>query len=90
MKSLLFQPGTLPFQQPVGCSNEPCRTEVKFALRKDGRIYRFAVRDKIMPEDALFVLVKAAAFAIQQGEPYNGRTPTRTVKDFLIKSSVVI
>jgi len=90
MKSLLFQPGTLPFVEPVGCSNDPCRTEVPFAVRKNGRIYRFVVRDKIIPEDPYFVLVKATAFAIQQGEPYNGRTPNRAVKDFLIKNSVVI
>jgi len=90
LRSLLFQTGTLPFTEPPGCSNDPCRNEVKFALRKNGRIYTFTVRDKIVPEDLLFVLTKATAFAIQQGEPYNGRTPERSVKDFLIKNSVVI
>lgn len=89
MRSLLAQ-GVTPFVEPQGCGIEPCRTEVRFNLRKNGRIYRFVARDKIQPEDPFFVLVKAAAFAIQQGEPYNGRTPTRNLKDFLIKSSLVI
>ena len=43
-----------------------------------------------MPEDPYFVLVKAVAFSIQQNEPYNGKTPNRTLKDFLIKSNLVI
>ncbi len=90
MKSLIFQTGVTPHEEPPGCSNDPCRNEVTFALRKNGRIYTFTVRDKITPEDLHFVLVKAAAFAIQQGEPYNGRTPERSVKDFLIRSNVTI
>jgi hypothetical protein len=36
------------------------------------------------------VLVKAAAFARQVGEPYNGQPTGRDIKDFLIKNSVVI
>jgi hypothetical protein len=63
---------------------------VVFSLRQNGRIYRFVARDKIMPEDPYFVLVKAVAFSIQQNEPYNGKTPNRTLKDFLIKSNLVI
>lgn len=89
MRSLLFQEEALPYDGSLGCSNEPCRNEVQFALRKNGRIYTFTVRDKVTPEDLHFVLVKAAAFAIQQGEPYNGRTPERSVKDFLIRQTVV-
>jgi hypothetical protein len=89
MKSLIAQ-GVTPFTIPVGCDLESCRTEAKFAIRKNGRIYRFVVRNKIQPEDPYFVLVKAAAFALRHGEPYNGRTPERSLKDFLIKSSVVI
>lgn len=89
MKSLLAQ-GVTPLRTPEGCNLEDCRTEVAFSIRKNGRIYRFVARDKIQPEDPYFVLVKAAAFSIRQGEPYNGRTPSRSLKDFLIKSSLVI
>lgn len=89
MRSLLAQ-GKTPFTIPTDCAIEPCRTEVTFSLREKGRIYRFVARDKVFPEDPYLVLVKAAAFAIQQGEPYNGRTPERALKDFLIKSNVVI
>lgn len=89
MRSLLAQ-GVTPFEEPEGCGPAVCRTEATFAVRKNGRIYRFVVRDKIQPEDPYFVLVKAAAFSVRQGEPYNGRTPDRSLKDFLIKSSVVI
>ena len=89
MRSLIFQ-GVTPFDEPPTCAVRPCRVEARFAVRKNGRIYRFTVRDKVAPEDPYFVLVKAAAFAISEGEPYNGRTPHRSLKDFLIKSSVVI
>lgn len=89
MRSLLAQ-GATPFVEPEGCGLDLCRVEAKFAIRKNGRIYRFVARDKIQPEDPYFVLVKAVAFAVQHGEPYNGRTPGRSLKDFLIKSSVVI
>ena len=89
MRSLLAQ-GLTPFAAPAGCGLVPCRTEVTFTLRSNGRLYQFKARDKIMPEDLLFVLVKAAALAVQQGEPYNGRTPQRSLKDLLIKQNVVV
>lgn len=89
MKSLLYQ-GLSSFSDSAACKLQPCRQEVTINLRKDGRIYRFTARDKIMPEDPYLVLVKAVAFAIRTGEAYNGTTPTRAVKDFLIKSSNVI
>lgn len=89
MKSLLYQPDS-PFVNSAVCKLQPCRQEVVINLRKDGRIYRFVARDKLMPEDPYLTLVKAAAFAIQTGEAYNGTPPTRAVKDFLIKSSNVI
>ena len=89
MKSLLFQSDG-PFEQPSACALQPCRTEVSINLRKAGRIYRFVLRDKIVPEDPDLVMVKAAAFAIQTGEAYNGTPPNRGLKDFLIKSSVII
>lgn len=59
-------------------------------MRKGGRIYRFVVRDKIVPEDPHLMLTRAIAFSIQTGEAYNGTSPSRALKDFLIKDSVVI
>lgn len=88
MKSLLFQEDATPFVEPEDCGLG--RQEVSVAVKKDGRTYRFLLRDKIAPEDAYVVMVKAAAFSIQTGEPYNGTPPNRSVKDFLIKQSVVI
>lgn len=87
-KSLLFQDAT-ELRIPPGCGlNE--RVEVPVSLRKNGRIYHFMLRDKIVPEDLLSIMVKAAAFAISQGEPYAGTPPPRSVKDFLIKTDTVI
>lgn len=86
-KSILFS-GTLPYVDPPGCG--PCRVEVPFTLRKNGRLYKFMVRDKIVVEDPYLILVKAAAFAIREGEPYPGVPPARSVRDFLIKQNVVI
>ncbi len=86
-RSLLFQPNS-PLQSPPDCG--PCRTEIKTTVYKDGRLYTFVVRDKIAPEDPYLVLVKAMAFAIQNNEPYMGRTPDRGLKDFLIKTNVVV
>lgn len=88
MKSLLYQDVT-PLTVPPGCSLGE-RVEVPVSIRKNGRIYRFMLRDKIVPEDLLNIMVKAAAFAIQQGEPYAGTPPPRSVKDFLIKTDTVI
>jgi len=86
-KSLLFT-GALPYTDPPGCG--PCRTEVTMTIQKNGRLYNFIVRDKIVIEDPYLVLVKAGAFSIRTGEPYAGATPDRSVRDFLIKSNVVI
>lgn len=86
-KSLLFT-DTLPFGVPPGCS--PGRQEVSFTIEKFGRLYTFKLRDRIVVEDPYLVMVKAEAFAIQQGEPYAGIPPERAVRDFLIKSNVVI
>lgn len=88
VRSLLFQEGST-MQVPPGCGL--CdRTEVPVSLRKNGRIYHFLMRDKIVAEDILLVMLKAAAFSISQGEPYAGTPPPRSVKDFLIKQDVVI
>ena len=89
MKSLLFQEGSA-FSEPPGCSALPCRQEATINLKKDGRIYRFVVRDRIVPEDPHLMLTRAIAFSIQTGEAYNGSSPKRALKDFLIKDSVVI
>ena len=86
-KSLLFQPGAI-LAEPPECG--PCRTEIFSTIMKNGRLYRFVVRDKIIPEDPYLVLVKAGAFAVRLREPYMGRTPDPSLKDFLIKSSSVI
>jgi hypothetical protein len=89
MKSLLFQ-GATPFTEPPGCVAVPCRTEVPVSIRKNGRIYRITLRDRVVPEDPYLVMLKAQAFAISQGEPYVGRAPSRAVRDFLIKDTVVV
>lgn len=86
-KSLLYAENQV-LQQPPGCG--PCRTEVKATIRKNGRLYTIVLRDKVVVEDPYFVMVKAAAFAISENEPYMGRATPRAVKDFLLKSSVVI
>lgn len=89
MKSLLFQQ-VIPFPSPPGCSALPCRQEATVSIKKNGRIYRFVVRDKIVPEDPMLVLTKAIAFSLQSGEAYNGTSPTRALKDFLIKQRLGI
>lgn len=86
-KSLLFQDVT-ELRIPPGCGLND-RVEVPVSLRKNGRIYHFMLRDKIVPEDLLNIMVKAAAFSISQGEPYAGTPPPRSVKDFLIKDGVI-
>lgn len=86
-RSLLFATDSV-LQQPPGCG--PCRQEVKATVRKNGRTYTIVIRDKVVVEDPYFVMVKAAAFAIQENEPYMGRSTPRGVKDFLIKSNVVV
>jgi len=87
-KSLLFVEGAVPFGLPPGCT--PCRTEVKTVIRKNGRLYTLTLRDKITIDDCHANLVKAEAFALQQGEPFAGLTPARNFRDVLIKSNLVI
>lgn len=87
MKSLLFQDDS-PFDVPPECA--PCRQEKVITIRKAGRLYKFTARDKVVVEDPYLVMVKAAAFGISEGEPYSGTITPRGVKDFLIKSSIVI
>ena len=90
MKSLLFQPNACPFSDPEGCQVRPPRQEVTLAIRNGGRVYRFKLTDKVVPEDPYLVLAKATAFAVMTEEPYNGLPPDRTVRDWLIKNTVVI
>jgi len=86
--SLLYQASSI-MRVPPGCGL--CdRVEIPVSLRKGGRIYRFVLRDKVVPEDLLIVMMKAAAFAISQGESYSGTPPARQLLDFLIKQNVVI
>lgn len=86
-RSLLYSEGQA-LQEPPGCG--PCRQEVKATIKKGGRLYTLTIRDKVVVEDPYLVMVKAAAFAVSEGEPYMGRATPRSVKDFLLKSSVVI
>jgi hypothetical protein len=87
-KSLIFQDNP-PHAIPPGCG--ACdRNEVKLTLRKNGRLYRYILRDKVVVEDIYVVMLKAAAFSIQQGEPYAGTPPDRSIRDFILKQNVVI
>jgi hypothetical protein len=88
MKSLLHQPNATPFTAPPGCGLG--RQEVSVRVVKDDREYTFTLRDKVMPEDTLLPMTKAIAFAIQQNEPYAGKAPSRSTRDYLVKSNVVI
>jgi len=85
-RSLLFSQTAL--SEPAACG--PGRTEVVIPVRQNGRIYTMTLRDKVTVDDPYLMLVKATAFAIRTGEPYAGRTPERSVKDFLIRSNLVI
>lgn len=88
MKSLLFQAGATDFVEPETCG--PGRVEIPIDIRKQGRIYHFVLRDRLLPEDPYFTMVKAKAFAVQTGEAFNGAPPARSLRDILIKDSVII
>jgi hypothetical protein len=87
-KSLLYQSGS-HMQVPPGCIHG-IRTEVPVSIRKDGRIYRFVLRDTVVPEDVTSTMMKAAVFSIAQGEPYAATPVSRAVRDVLIKQNTVI
>ena len=87
MKSLLYQ-DVAPFTDPVACS--PCREEATVTLRSGNRFFHVTVRDKVLPEDPYLVMVKAAAFSIQNSEPYNAQVTPRALRDVLIKENLVI
>jgi len=84
-KTLLTNPGQ-PLVQPTICA--PGRQEVTVTYRKNGRLYHLTMRDKLVIEDPYIMLVQAAAFALQNGEPYMGRLIPRSVRDFLIKQDI--
>lgn len=87
MKSLLYQEDS-PFELPSICT--PCRQEVKVTIRKDGRLYHFTARDKVVVEDPYLLMVKAQAFSISESEPYSAQVTPRNVRDFLIRTNVLI
>jgi hypothetical protein len=78
----------IPFTQPPGCG--PGRTESTVRIQKAGKYYNFVFRDKIVPEDWYLTAMKAAAFSIKRTEQYRGVPPPRTVRDFLVKSNLII
>lgn len=98
-QGVAFEPATVPatpavqsklsttFEIPAAC--KPCRTEDSFTLYLNGVKMVFTLRDRILPEDPYLVLLKAAAFSIARGEEYRGAPPDRTVKDFLVKHTVL-
>jgi len=82
---------TLPnkgFVDPPGCT--PCRLESKFNIKINGKLYKFVLRDKALPEDHYLVSLKAAAFSISRIEQYRGTPPPRNVRDFLVKENIFI
>lgn len=86
-KSLLYSPGQV-LEQPEDCG--PCRKEVTARFKYKGNLYTLVMRDKILIEDPYMVLVKAMAYATRTGGPYQGRIVPRSVRDFLIKSTVQV
>lgn len=86
-RSLLFKEGQI-LDEPALCG--PGRQEAVVQFVKDGRLYRATIRDKQVIEDPYLNLVKAAAFAIQEGEPYMGRVVPRASRDLFIRSSILV
>jgi hypothetical protein len=76
------------FTDPPGCT--PCRTETSFNIKIGGKLYKFVLRDKALPEDHYLVSLKAAAFSISRIEQYRGTPPPRNVRDFLVKENIFI
>ncbi len=77
-----------PFTVPPGCG--PGRTESTVRIQKSGKMYNFVFRDKIVPEDWYLTAMKAAAFSIARTEQYRGVPPSRTVRDFLVKTNLIV
>ena len=87
MRSLLYQ-GNTPLSEPLTCGLG--RNEAEVVLQHNGRKYILQLHDKVAIEDPYLTMVRATAFAIGQGEPYNGKSPERSLKDYLIKDNLVI
>lgn len=87
MLSLLSQPDA-PFTEVPGCGQG--RSETVRRYIKNGKIYTMVWRDKVTIEDPYLVLVKSSAYGIRTNEPYGGRTPRRSYRDYLVKSNLVI
>lgn len=85
-KSLLFVTGQV-LQEPPECG--PCRKEVTIRVAYGNHIYTMVLRDKAIIEDPYLVLVKARAYSVRMGQPYMGRIVPRSVRDFLVKSTVI-
>ena len=85
-KSLLFGTGQV-LEEPPDCARV-CRKEVTARFKYKGNLYTLVMRDKVIIEDPYMVLVKAGAYATRTGGPYQGRIVPRSVRDFLIKSTV--
>ena len=86
MKSTFYQP-TNPFPGTTPCPAG--RTEQQFDLHRNGYVYQFVMRDKVVPEDPYLVLIKAYAFSVRFACKYPGGCPPRPVLDFLIKQQVL-
>ena len=85
MKSLLFQDET-NLIEPSGCGAEPCREEVEVSIRKNGRLYNFVLRDKVVPEDA-YLLARYRGFPAVQALRRNSNKPLHQI---LVKNNVII
>lgn len=87
MRSLMFHdPALTPFQELPEC--RAGRTETYKTIRKDGRLYRMVIRDKVIVEDPYLVAVKAQAFGIRTNTEVTMETVPRSVRDALIRSNV--
>lgn len=86
-KSLLFS-GTLPFTEIPGCALG--RQEAEVAIRKDGKIYRLKMRDKLTVEDPYLVAVRATIYAIRNQVPYPATPTSRDIRDYLLKNNIII
>lgn len=87
MRTLLGRsPSVTPLSEIPGCA--PGRMETVRVIRKDGRLYRMVIRDKIVAEDPYLVMVKAEAYAIKTNTENASQVTPRSIRDVLIKSNV--
>ncbi len=87
MRSLMFHsPALTPFQELPEC--RAGRLETVKVIRKDGRLYRMVVRDKVLVDDPYLVAVKAQAYGIRTNTEVTLDTVQKELRDALIKSNV--